>query len=54
MIQCVCRIISDIALEGNIMDAILAFVEQLLAFFKEFDAAAVIEMVRNFLAGLAG
>lgn len=34
------------------MEAILSFVEQLLTFFKEFDAAAVIEMVKNFLAGL--
>ncbi len=38
----------------NIMDQILALVQQILEYFKEFDAAAVIEMVKNFIAGLLG
>lgn len=36
------------------MEAILAFVEQLLTVLKEFDAAAIIEVVKNFIAGLLG
>ncbi len=38
----------------NIMEQILALVQQILEYFKEFDAAAVIEMVKNFIAGLLG
>ncbi len=36
------------------MDAILALVQQILEYFKEVDAAAVIEMIKNFIAGLVG
>jgi hypothetical protein len=36
------------------MAAILAFVEQLLTYLKEFDAAGIIEIIKNFFAGIAG
>lgn len=38
--------------EENIMEAILAFVQELLTHLKEFDAAAIIEIIKNFIAGL--
>ncbi|MGN1480143.1 MAG: hypothetical protein ACI4XH_10265 [Acutalibacteraceae bacterium] len=31
---------------------ILALVEQILAYFNEIDAAAVIDMIKEFIAGL--
>ena len=36
------------------MDAILALVQQILEYFKEVDAAAIIEMIKNFIAGFIG
>ena len=36
------------------MQAILDMVQQILEYFKEFDAAAVIEIIKNFFAGLLG
>ena len=39
--------------EETIMEAILAFVQELLTHLKEFDAAAIIEIIKNFFAGLA-
>lgn len=33
------------------LDQILALVEQILSYFREVDAAAVIEMIRGFFAG---
>lgn len=33
---------------------ILAMVEQILAYFKEADAAAVIEIIKNALASILG
>ena len=45
--------ISDIKKEDNKMEAILAFVQELLTHLKEFDAAAIIEIIKNFFAGLA-
>ncbi len=33
---------------------ILAMVEQILAYFKEADAAAVVEIVKNALAAILG
>ena len=38
--------------EENIMEAILAFVQELLTHLKEFEAAAIIEIIKNFIAGL--
>lgn len=35
------------------MEAILSFVQELLTHLKEFDAAAIIELIKNFIAGLA-
>lgn len=35
-----------------IVTQILALVEQILAYFSETDAAAVVDMVKEFLAGL--
>lgn len=45
--------ISDTQKEDNKMEAILAFVQELLTHLKEFDAAAIIEIIKNFFAGLA-
>ena len=41
--------ISDIKKEDNKMEAILAFVQELLTHLKEFDAAAIIEIIKNLL-----
>lgn len=38
--------------EDFMMEAILAFVQELLTHLKEFDAAAIIEVIKNFIAGL--
>ncbi len=35
------------------MEAILPFVQELLTHLKEFDSAAIIEIIINFFAGLA-
>ena len=45
--------ISDIKKEDNKMEAILAYVQELLTHLKEFDAAAIIEIIKKFFAGLA-
>ena len=34
------------------LQQVLALVEQILTYFKELDAAAIIEMIKNFFAGL--
>lgn len=34
------------------MEAILAFVQELLTYLKEFEAAGIIEIIKNFFAGL--
>ena len=34
------------------VETILAFVEELLAFLKEFEAAGIIEIIKEFFAGL--
>lgn len=34
------------------METILAFVQELLTHLKEFDAATIIEIIKNFFAGL--
>ena len=34
------------------MEAIIAFVQELLNHLKEFDAAAIIEIIKNFFASL--
>lgn len=44
---------SDINKEGYDMEAILAFVQELLTYLKEFEAAGIIEIIKNFFAGLA-
>ncbi len=36
------------------MEQILALVQQILEYFKEIDAAAVIEMVKNFITSISG
>ncbi len=36
------------------MDKILDFVKNLLAKLKEFDAAEIIDTIKNFLAGILG
>lgn len=38
-------------MEG-LVTQILALVEQILAYFNEIDAAAVIDMIKEFIAGL--
>lgn len=38
-------------MEG-LVTQILALVEQILSYFKEIDAAAVIDMIKEFIAGL--
>ena len=38
-------------MEG-LVSQILALVEQILAYFNEIDAAAVIDMIKEFLTGL--
>ena len=38
-------------MEG-LVTQILALVEQILSYFKEVDAAAVIDMIKEFIAGL--
>jgi hypothetical protein len=35
------------------MEAILNFVQELLTYLKEFDAASIIEIIKNFIAGFA-
>ena len=34
------------------LQQVLALVEQILNYFKELDAAAIIEMIKNFFAGI--
>lgn len=36
------------------VDTILAFVQQLLEYLKEFEAAGIIEIIKNFIAGIIG
>lgn len=36
------------------VETILNFVQQLLEYLKEFEAAGIIEMVKDFLASLIG
>ncbi len=36
------------------LQQVLQLVEQILTYFKEIDAAAVIEAIKNFIAGIAG
>lgn len=36
------------------VDTVLAFVEQLLTYLQEFDAAAIVAMVKDFIASLLG
>ena len=35
------------------MEAILEFVQKLLTFLREFEAAGIIEIIKEFFAGLA-
>lgn len=44
--------VSDKNKEGYDMEAILAFVQELLTYLKEFEAAGIIEIIKNFFAGL--
>ena len=39
--------------EVKIMEAILEFVQKLLTFLREFEAAGIIEIIKEFFAGLA-
>ena len=34
------------------LQQVLALVEQILTYFKELDAAGIIEMIKNFFAGI--
>lgn len=36
------------------VETILAFVQGLLEYLKEFEAAGIIELVKDFIAGLLG
>lgn len=34
------------------MEAILGFVQSLLTYLKEFEAAGIVEIIKNFLTGI--
>ena len=53
MIKSKCRLYLTIIKEDITMEAILNMVQEILTYFKEFDAAAVIEIIKNFFASLA-
>ena len=53
MLESNCRLYLTKIKEDITMEAILNMVQEILTYFKEFDAAAVIEIIKNFFASLA-